>query len=1657
MWASALQIGGCNHKLLDEVLMGERRFVADMHTLVEVFHWPLLRWFEQQQDAVRAGETSCPVSRADIDSVFSNVDELIAFSRRLLPALERARTARSKGLLVVFLQLATSFKVFDVYVAGWPKGMECVAKMEADPPLAMFIRACELQERCGGSRLRDLLALPLQRVTQYRLLVESTSENCPLHLAALHRELARSLTLPPAMSENVPSAIVSLERRPYSERLHCSGPTKMIGKTAPRRLRGVAPSLEAALPRPKIKEGRLTKVCRDGPRSVRFVLFSDELFHSTIEIATATAAKDDDGGLVRNGGMPEMQRRDDDKYYQPQHGRHRGLGSIPLSCSYVIDDFEAPLHASFVVVSAHVSFLLQADSVTEKNEWVAALKASMDCCPSLSSSHSGSNLSSDRGPVRLTRGNEKFTDSADVSVGTTAGSRGASSEAGSGYGDGGNRSGRDDRQESSTDGVTTAASSAGSSLSALTLASASRSSSAAASCSSSSALSASSASSASSLTSSSYDSVTPSASMTGGAESQERGGVRAGDDSAPTPAAAAAADDGGGIPAHETRSRQRPSMQQGPHIRVPTTRKTRASHILMKGRGKNKFGARGRGGGDVGGGGGAGCGWKKRRGPVVRLVSRRKNANNASSSNLAAASAGSSNAEHPCSGVGHSCSGVGGGRGSGSVSSASGGSYRSCKIGNGGGANGGRCKLQEVSFWVACGPTGKIVRWETLRLDAPTGDEAWSGDVGFRRALANSACFAEFRGLLRSRHASENLNFREAVVHYQSLCYENIKKLKPMLSAGTGARVASANTPLARSRSPAGVVDGGLADDGQGDRRGAATESGGRASTGATSCASSSSSSFTVDVAAAAAAAAATASARGIVNRFVKEGAPEQVNLSASTRETIISRQQQQQREVEAEAGPASASVELFAEAWDEVSKLLQRDAFAQFRHTEAFLRLKREWDEEPNGVLSASEFVLASLSGSVDSVASSSSAPRASNSLAMVALHPPQPQTPARPPGTEASLSVRNGVHQSSSIEKHIEAGRSVRNGTPYPSPKHSFSRVPAPPVLPPPPPSLPAPATALSARREESKSATPPRSYCSGGSPGAPPSTCSPATSSSSRASIRSRLLSGLADHEHQQYQQHKKQQDQTPMTITPSDISTAPRDRMFSIAAAVAESPPSASRTIQTPPAPQVINEPLSSSSREQAAVTKHARQPEKRATVVPGVKGWESIVSATATTRKSAEPKIPAGDDDVGDDEDAASFAWPWPSDAPRACSPVQGHAPPPPPQQQKRQQHCVMPPLPLGPSLRNISVTNPSAVLESSTALKGASAASSTTTTATGKDAVALGGANGVAESAKHFIGDMGVADELSITIPSPLSRRTPPLLLHGVDAAGDQLYVSREEQLSADAVAWAAAAAERGKLELREEEEEEQGEEDNEQEQGEEDSPSMSPPSAPPRLVNRYSTATAAAAAGAAAAAAAAAAKNQKVRNRSSSQVGLVRAAAGDSREARAARAYAAAAAARKARKQAAAAAAAAAMKPLQHREGINDESATTPLGERRRRDARSVRRSPRHNRVQLLLQAPPGTGLGVMLVEQNGTQAMVAGFRSLPDDNFDSVLCAGLRVGDVLVSVNGIGVRGDFELAKELMTHGQKDGELRLVVKRAQESPASRALSQRGERHFCS
>lgn len=207
------------------------------------------------------------------------------------------------------LPLGKIAKVYDTFVANCIGALECLTRMESSSPVAMFIKACELQERCRGLSLRDFLLMPLQvrrlraarghsidptlrwracrgdahglqrrvsqtplrssrrarscqetrldepggrgvgkgcegvvdpdagvhgqgcaapngtvaitprlsdprsclvagpcprqRVAQYRKLVESTAENCPPQLAALQNELARNLTIPPGLAEQI--------------------------------------------------------------------------------------------------------------------------------------------------------------------------------------------------------------------------------------------------------------------------------------------------------------------------------------------------------------------------------------------------------------------------------------------------------------------------------------------------------------------------------------------------------------------------------------------------------------------------------------------------------------------------------------------------------------------------------------------------------------------------------------------------------------------------------------------------------------------------------------------------------------------------------------------------------------------------------------------------------------------------------------------------------------------------------------------------------------------------------------------------------------------------------------------------------------------------------------------------------------------------------------------------------------------------------------------------------------------------------------------------------------------------------------------------------------------------------------------------------------
>lgn len=104
----------------------------------------------------------------------------------------------------------------------------------------------------------------------------------------------------------------------------------------------------------------------------------------------------------------------------------------------------------------------------------------------------------------------------------------------------------------------------------------------------------------------------------------------------------------------------------------------------------------------------------------------------------------------------------------------------------------------------------------------------------------------------RTRHASENLNFRDAVVRYRALCFEDRKKKHsprtPRTKAAASVSASATTTETAAGASPLWGGSGGGGGDGGSD-----------------------------DVTASATAAAARDQ---IVDSFVKEGAPEQVGVT---------------------------------------------------------------------------------------------------------------------------------------------------------------------------------------------------------------------------------------------------------------------------------------------------------------------------------------------------------------------------------------------------------------------------------------------------------------------------------------------------------------------------------------------------------------------------------------------------------------------------------------------------------------------------------------------------------------------------------------------------------------------------------------------------------
>jgi RhoGEF domain len=159
---------------IEELLSSERNYVRHLGVLCDVFIQPLNCWADELQAQQEAAEeesgrvdrdAQLDVTRAELLTVFSNIEQLAAFNKQLLVELEAAEQAGGpKAMLDAFLKAAPFFKMYMVYVRNFELSRETLNALEGRTAVRIFLKACELQRACHGLQLRDLLITPVQRI-----------------------------------------------------------------------------------------------------------------------------------------------------------------------------------------------------------------------------------------------------------------------------------------------------------------------------------------------------------------------------------------------------------------------------------------------------------------------------------------------------------------------------------------------------------------------------------------------------------------------------------------------------------------------------------------------------------------------------------------------------------------------------------------------------------------------------------------------------------------------------------------------------------------------------------------------------------------------------------------------------------------------------------------------------------------------------------------------------------------------------------------------------------------------------------------------------------------------------------------------------------------------------------------------------------------------------------------------------------------------------------------------------------------------------------------------------------------------------------------------------------------------------------------------------
>ena len=312
-----------------EIMTSEKVFV-DILRLLNVE-------FREFVQTARRDSKSGILSDADFSRIFSNLPELQTLNEDLLQDFEDRieNWDRTKKIADVIVKKGPFLKLYTTYIREFSAVNhhfdECCTR---HPKFARLVKEFEKKERCRNLKLKHFMLRPVQRLPQYKLLLEDYLK----HIDENSEDFDDTTSALRIVSDAADHANDTIKQGDKFR--------KML------RLQSRLGDLELIRPgRDLVKEGELQKMSRKGVGPRYFVLMSDCLLYCTY----AGSWSGDSTSL-------------------------RVTYKIPLSALQVrvSTAAEAEYENEFNITSPVRSCTLRASSVAERNEWLDALNSAIE-------------------------------------------------------------------------------------------------------------------------------------------------------------------------------------------------------------------------------------------------------------------------------------------------------------------------------------------------------------------------------------------------------------------------------------------------------------------------------------------------------------------------------------------------------------------------------------------------------------------------------------------------------------------------------------------------------------------------------------------------------------------------------------------------------------------------------------------------------------------------------------------------------------------------------------------------------------------------------------------------------------------------------------------------------------------------------------------------------------------------------------------------------------------------------------------------------------------------------------------------------------------------------------------------------------------------------